>query len=254
MKEQSSNDNPPFEVRLVSSLDKVFFSRQLEAPPFEGVAAARGETAAFQIAVWIKPVKDLTWEGPCDRILELEPISVPRGCEVGVRAVGHVACTRPAYDDDPFILTAEPGVFPDPLLPRHELWMRRGYWMTFWIDFRPGPDADAGRHELAFRLVSRPGARLDVIGEKTVTVAAEVRDFTLPPQRLRCTLWFYPECIMWHYRVEAWGERHWELIGNYLRDLAAHGCNCLLTPLWTYILGVPVGGFRPKCKHSCGHL
>ncbi len=238
----------PFEERIVSSLDKIFFSRKLEAPPFEGLAAARGETAAFQIAVRTKPEDNRRY------FLELEPLSVPPGCEVRIRTVGHVACTSPAYDWDPFILTAEPGIFPDPLLPRHELWMRPGYWMSYWVDFRPGQDAAAGRHDLSFRLLCRTGAMLEVLAEKTITVEAEVRDFALPPPRLRCMLWFYPDCLMRYYRAEAWSELHWELIGNYLRDLAAHGGNCLLTPLWTLHLGLPVGGERPKCqllKISC---
>ena len=233
------NENT-LETILVSSLDKVFYSRELEAPPFRRVSAARGETAAFQIAVRVVSRPD----APEFAHVRLEA-PVPEGCDVAVRAVGHVACTRPANSDDPFVLTAEPGLFPDPLLPRAEVWMRLGYWQSFWIDFRPGEGAAAGIRTLAFRLVCSDGGR---VTEQTAEVEAEVLGYALPPQRLKCILWFYADCLQRHYGVEAWSERHWEIIGHYFRDRAAHGVNCLLTPLWSVPLDTAVGGERPTCQ------
>lgn len=230
-----------FETVLVSSLDKVFYSRQLDAHKFRRVAAARGETAAFQIAVRVEPRPG----APEFAHIKLETGSAPEGCEVTVRAVGHVACTRPANTDDPFILTAEPGLFPDPLLPRAEVWMRLGYWQSFWIDFRPGEGAAAGVRTLTFRLVRSNGGN---VTEQTVEVEAEVLGYALPPQRLKCILWFYADCLQRRYGVEAWSERHWEIIGHYFRDRAAHGVNCLLTPLWSVPLDTAVGGERPTCQ------
>ena len=229
------------ETILVSSLDKVFYSQQFETPPFRRVAAARGETAAFQIAVRVAPSPD----APAFAHVRLEAPSAPDGCEITVRAVGHVACTRPANDDDPFILSAGPGLFPDPLLPRAEVWMRPGYWQSFWIDFRPGESAAAGVHTLSFRLVCKNEG---TVTEQTVEVDAEVLGYALPPQRLKCILWFYADCLQRYYGVEAWSERHWEIIGHYFRDRAAHGVNCLLTPLWSVPLDTAVGGERPTCQ------
>ena len=229
------------ETVLLSSLDKVFYSQRLETPPFRRVAAARGETAAFQIAVRVAPGPG----APEFAHVRLEAPPAPEGCEVTMRAVGHVACTRPANDGDPFILTAEPGLFPDPLLPRAEVWMRPGYWQSFWIGFRPGESAPAGVYTLAFRLVCKNEG---TVTEQTVEAEAEVLGYALPPQRLKCIMWFYADCLQRLYGVEAWSERHWEILGHYFRDRAAHGVNCLLTPLWSVPLDTAVGGERPTCQ------
>ena len=234
-------DNAAFEERPVSSLDKVFYAQQLDAPPSRRIAAARGETAAFQIAVRVVPRPD----APPFAHVRLEPLPSPLSRFVSVRAVGHVACTRPANEADPFILTAEPGLFPAPLLPQGEIWLRPGYWQSFWIDFRPDETAAAGLHRLAFRLVYACG-EAEVV--KEIAVEAEVRDFALPPQRLKCIMWFYADCLQRRYGVEAWSERHWELIGNYMRDRAAHGVNVVLTPLWSVPLDTAVGHERPTCQ------
>ncbi len=243
-------DTSAFEERLVSSLDKVFYSQTLDAPPMQSVAAARGETAAFQVAFRVVPRPG----APSFVHARIEPLPSPLSHFVTIRAVGHVACTRPAYESDPFILTAEPGLFPAPLLSKNEIWLRPGYWQSFWIDFRPDETASSGRHHLGFRLVYDCGGEMV---EKELDVEAVVRDFVLPPQRLKCILWFYADCLQRRYGVEPWSERHWELIGNYMRDRAAHGVNVLLTPLWSVPLDTAVGHERPTCqllkiRHSQG--
>ncbi len=234
-------DNNSFEERLVSSLDKVFYSQTLDAPPMRSVAAARGETSAFQIAFRVVPRPD----APSQVHARLEPVPSPFARFVTVRSVGHVACTRPASEADPFILTAEPGLFPAPLPPKNEIWLRPGYWQSFWIDFRPDETAPAGRHRLGFRLVYDFGGATVA---KEIEVEAVVRDFSLPPQRLKCIMWFYADCLQRRYGVEPWGERHWEIIGNYMRDRAAHGINVLLTPLWSVPLDTAIGRERPTCQ------
>ena len=229
------------EWRPVSSLEKVFYSRRLEAPPIPHVTAARGETSAFQIAFRVVPVKD----APQSVHARLEPMRPSFGHHVSVRAVAHVACTRPADESDTFILADGPGIFPAPLLPKNEIWLRPGYWQSFWIDFRPDETASAGLLRIAFRLAIKCG---DVCDEKEIAVNAIVRDFVLPRQRLKCAMWFHPDCLQRRYGVEAWSERHWEIIADYMRDRAAHGINVILTPLWSVPLDTAVGHERPTCQ------
>lgn len=55
----------------------------------------------------------------------------------------------------------------------------------------------------------------------------------LPPQRLIHTEWFHCDSLAVYYGTEVFSERHWEIIGNYIRQAAYYGVNMLLTPLFT---------------------
>lgn len=233
---------PKIKTCVISSLEKVLPRDDLDAAPVDVTKAARSETAAFQIAAC--SVTDANGEqGFVHTRLELEPS--PLAKYVTIRTVGNVGCIRPTNNLDPFVISSKPGLYPDPLLPKNEIWLQPDVWSAFWIDFRPEADAPAGRQTLTFRLVCRDGSAAETL---RVTAEVEVLDFELPPQKLKCIMWFYADCLMKYYGVEAWSERHWEIIGNYMRDRVRHGINVLFTPLWSVPLDTAVGGERPTCQ------
>ena len=229
-------------IRIVNSLEKVLPRDVFDAVPSGVTKAARGETAAFQVAVCSVTGKD----GDQDFIhatLELEP--TPLAKYVAIRAVGNVGCIRPTNNQDPFVISSKPGLYPDPLLPKNEIWLQSDVWSAYWIDFSPDDSAPAGRFTLGFKLVCREGAHEEVL---RVEAEVEVLDFTLPTQTLKCIMWFYPDCLQKYYGVEPWCERHWEIVGNYMRDRVRHGINVVFTPLWSVPLDTAVGGERPTCQ------
>lgn len=70
-----------------------------------------------------------------------------------------------------------PGRWPDPLLPRSTVDLRRGVTQPVWITVRAGAEAVAGVHEGAVRLV-RDGTELTRVPFRVL-----IRDFTLPQER-----------------------------------------------------------------------
>lgn len=231
------------EFRVVGSLEKVFCRPGFHAAPLERLTLFQGEAAAFQIAV----------KGPSEPVDIACRVESPLEAFVTIREVGLVPCLLPAVAEDPFILTAEPGLFPDPLIP-HEGAMRAvpHCWRAFWITVQVPEGRIAGPFALAFELSwtpsFTPSNRQAAISRRRVEIMLDVLPLPLAPPELQVAMWFHADCLMARYGVEAWSQRHWRLVENYLRDLADHGGTMLLTPLWTPPLDTDPGGERPTTQ------
>ncbi|MBO4619830.1 MAG: hypothetical protein J5654_06930, partial [Victivallales bacterium] len=135
----------PFEVRLLSDLEKVFPTRDLNAPELRGpLYGLRGERISFQIAV----------KSPRSTYLVPE-VASPLAPYITIRSVECVPCDNPCSPDDPDIISAEPGLYPDPLMPlaRDNIFcLGARYWQALWVTVALPPDVPAGRHLLAITL------------------------------------------------------------------------------------------------------
>ena len=229
------------QTRIVSSLEKVFCSERLDAESIDRLVLLRGECGSFQIACRSEARSEVS----CTlRVREGGPA-------LTLRRLGWVPSLLPAMPDDPFILTSEPGLFPDPLMPGNRLTMVRGKWNAFWVTVAVPPDAVPGRYEVEISLVCSacrtpwpsPPSR-----ETSLSLTVEVLEPVLAPQRLKNTIWFYADCLLSRYQLECWSERHWQVLEHYMRDLASHGGNMLYTPLWSVPLDTMPGTERPTVQ------
>ena len=228
-----------FTARVVSSLEKVFCKPELSAERMEHFSGARGETVSFQIAFKSDDNYSISFEVES----ELRDL-------VTLREVGLVPCMMPAMPDDPFIITHDPGVFPDPLLPLVKPFrMTRGNWHAVWVSVKIPRSRESGVYDIVFHIrdVKMPmGPYADIARDVRVTL--EVLPFVLPEQKLIAVNWFYADCLYSYYRIPCWSERHWELLEAYFRNMAEHGNNVIYTPLWSVPLDTAVGGERPTAQ------
>ena len=229
------------QTRVISSLEKVFCSDRLDAGSIDRIALLRGETGAFQIAC--------RSEERCK--VQCQIRSRDGGPELSVRQVGLAPSLLPAMPDDPYIITSEPGLFPDPLLPGDTLVAVRGKWNAFWVTAAIPPEAEPGEYELEITLFCShspspwpPPPRREFRLRFTVEILPAV----LAPQRLKNTIWFHADCIQTYYGEKCWSKRHWTLLENYMRNLAGHGGNMLYTPLWSAPLDTLPGTERPTVQ------
>lgn len=224
----------PFLVRAVSSLEKVFCKENFDGQPIESISAAKGETSAFQIACKSHLPVEISWEIHSD----IAPF-------ITVRRVGLVPCTYPAALGDPFVITTEAGLFPVTLLPGNTLMLSPGHWHSLWCDIAVSEDAKPGKYEV--KIVLKSNETEFPFGE-TVSLYVEILPFVLPEQKLINICWFYADCLMTYYKVEAWSKKHWTILENYFRNMVRHGNNSILTPLWSLPLDTAEGGERPTCQ------
>lgn len=228
-----------FEAKIVNSLQKVFCKAECDAPAIKRLSGARGETVSFQIACY-------STENPTF-MPSLKSRLAPF---IRVREVGLVPCVMPAMPDDDFVLSSEPGLYPDPLLPiTHPVRIVRRNWIALWVSVNIPSNFEPGEYEIEIVLDADKSNGViwsDFSGLPCrLNLTLEVLPFALPEQRLISSNWFHTDCICNHYQFEPWSDECWAMLEKYFINMSQHGNNILYTPLWTPPLDTKEGGERP---------
>ena len=209
------------EVRLISSLEKVFKDKAPRGGGHVSYSCLANETLSFQAAV----------RSDCDAVITAR-VNSGEAERFRIYTVRDVPVTLAASEgSDDWFISKEPGDYPDILMPGNTLNARAGEWYSFWFEFIPGGVAGSTCVEI------------DVNGE-TVKAEIDVIDALLPEQELIYTNWFHCDAICDYYGVEAFGDEFWRIFENFAGTAAKHGLNCILTPLFTPALDTAVGGER----------
>ncbi len=221
-------------IRQVSSLEKVFPSKREMPEEYCRASALRGEEFAYQIV--------LRKEGWGKEEVRFS-VSSPLGDAVQVFQVKTVPCELAAYPEedahDEDYLTLDSGLFPDVLspLPENTLEVNSALNTTVWVNLIVPEDCPAGEYPIRFTAEGEE-SRADCTFTLTVIPAK------LPEQKLLFTQWFHVDCLAEQYHVPVYSERHWEIIGAYLREAAKEGMNMVLTPVLTPPLDTAIGTER----------
>lgn len=226
-------------TKQISSLEKVF-------PNFEGAPAQTelfalgGESVSYQIAYTTELEKEYWRENGEFRV------SSPLLEYIKVYKVGNVPSELPAYRDkmDDDYITAEPGMFPDPLFPAEPqtVDLMPGIWHSLWVEVNLPAGLAGGDYPVSVEILWDN----QVIGTETMQI--HVLGIDLPKQTLQCTQWFHVDCIADVHHVEIFSEAHWALIAKYMKMAADHGINMILTPVLTPPLDTQVGAERPTVQ------
>lgn len=157
----------------------------------------------------------------------------PKGWSLRIRRVGYVPMAHhntPIMDDPAEMdgLGRIPGFVPDPLFDEDSILLPGREAHAFWVTVRPGRDAAPGVYSL--RVAVRPEK-----GRKTEhRVCVRVRDVFLNPRRgFSIAHWFYADALMDWYKTDQFDRRFWEILAAYLRNVAEHGLDAVLAPVFT---------------------
>lgn len=167
---------------------------------------------------------------------------------ITVRRVEHIPVQLPvlrlANDDD--YLRKTPGLYPDLLLPvdKSSRVVVTNNLHSMFIEVDTKGKVEAGIYPI--ELVFTSPDTDEVMGKAEFTL--EIIDANLPEQELKFTQWFYCDCLMNYYRIEAFSEEHWRIIENFIKTAVRNGINMILTPVFTPALDTYVGGERPTVQ------
>ena len=227
-----------FELKTISSLEKVFAEPELSATGLKAASALLGETFSFQVAFFAERSSYLT--------LEVE--SQLKDFEVRETTLAPCEIVGLDPSENPHVLRSAPGMYPDPLIPLVErIELPQKQWRTAWVTVRIAENEDPGKKKIVAKAVVNPKGTEDKI-EKEIVFELEVLPAKLPEQKLLHTEWFHADCIYSYYGMECWSEEYWAMLEKYIANFAKHGMNMLLTPLWTPPLDTKVGGERPTVQ------
>ena len=221
-------------AKIVSSLEKVFLDEEPRA--YDGlIQGFRNERFSFQFAY-----------SPSERCkLRVNVDSSPGLC-LRLRDVRSVPVSLPTYPNaDDNYLRKVSGLYPDLLDEQrpYGFYANAGYWYACWIDICPNEDTAPGLYSVMVQIKSETD---EILLEYVHQV--KILSGILPAQKLIHTKWFHCDALSKYYNVEAFSEKHWRIIENYLLAAVAGGINMILMPVHTPPLDTHFGSERPTMQ------
>lgn len=220
------------DMRLHSSLEKIFPDRLTANDTLDYVELFENETASFQVS-W------RTLEGDSRDFIEWELIS-PIAEHIRARRVRNVPVGLACFDDaDEDYLRRTPGLYPDLLSEEamERLYTYSAQRCCLWLDVEAEGLAP-GEYPVMIRMGLPEGEKF----ERSVNV--RVLPGRLPKQELIYTRWFYCDCICEAYGVRMLSEEFWLRAEQFLSAAVKRGMNAVLTPIHTPPLDTAVGHER----------
>jgi hypothetical protein len=243
------NTNETLELKLLSSLEKVFSDEDLKAQQLCSGSMLLNEVYSFQVA----------YNYNCNgRKLNNVQVKVNSELEpwIMIRNVGLIPSELPCYPDhDENILRSAPGLYPDALFPikTEGITLVPKQWRSIWVTISLNGQVKPGTYPVEISFYSPSEEELG----KTL-FQLEVIPASLPKQTLIHTEWFHADCISTWYGLDTFSEEHWKRIAQYIEIAVNHGINMILTPIFTPPLDTAVGGERPTVQlvdvEKCGDI
>lgn len=228
-------------LKLITSLEKCFLDEDINTKQaFSSGSMLKNEVYHFGLCF---DEEKIIWSSAAYTLKVVSDIAE----YVNVRRVEHVGVQMPIYlqkYDDNYLRT-KPGIFPDLLLPlgKFNRVISANILQTLFIEVDTKGKVPAGNYEITFEFYD---TKEKLAASETFNL--EIIDAFLPEQELINTQWFYCDCLQKYYGTEAFDERHWEIIENYIKVAVKNGQNMILTPVFTPALDTYVGGERPTTQ------
>lgn len=228
-------------AKIISSLEKCFPDQTvLSKAPLQTFTMLKNERYSLQVCY------------DCEEIVNSKQIvyfsiESPLADAITVYKVKCIPSMMPVYrmEHDDNYLRTQPGLYPDllePWQPSDRL-PASNVLNALWLEIDPQCGFEAGSYPITCVFTDEKGQKA---AETTVT--AQIINAELPPQEMHFTQWFYTDCLLQYYGTEAFDERHWQIIENFMGNAKRYGMNMLLTPILTPELDTYVGGERPTTQ------
>lgn len=228
-------------ARIISSLEKCFPDESsVQKSPLGQITMLKNERYSFQVCYDCEELVD-------DKQIVYFSIESPLAQCIRVYKVKCIPSLLPVYRKryDAHYLRTQPGLFPDLLEPMAagDRLPASNVLNALWLEVDPQEAFDPGIYPVTCVFTDTNGQRVS-----EVSTEIEIINASLPPQELIFTQWFYTDCLMQYYGTEAFDERHWQIIENFMGNAKRYGMNMILTPVLTPELDTHVGGERPTTQ------
>ena len=222
-------------VKCHTSLAKIFPDRETDYIEKKSFSCLKNERLSFQITYSPELTTRIRFEISCDTLKDFS-----------VYNVGFVPSLKVCNENhDDYLISYKPGLYPDLLSPYNgeEIIVMFEQWRSFWIEVATNEETQAGKHVFKYTFKDDSGK---IINKGRVTL--DVINAVLPEQELICTHWFHTDCLMTYYNMEAFSDKYWSTVENFMKTAAEHGINSLLVPLFTPPLDTAIGAERPTVQ------
>lgn len=228
-------------AKIISSLEKCFPDETVaQKEAFSKASMLKNERFSFQVcydceeSVDAKQIVYFSVESPFKDAVRIYKVK----CIPSMMPV-----YRQHFDED--YLRTQPGLYPDLLEPMGERdrLPASNVLNALWVEVDPQAHFPAGFYPVSCVFTDESGERV-----AEVSLNLEIIDAVLPPQEILFTQWFYTDCLLQYYEAQAFDERHWQIIENFMENAHRYGMNMILTPVLTPALDTYAGGERPTTQ------
>ena len=224
--------------KLVSSLEKCFLDEDINTKAeFTSGSCLKNEFFRFGICYKNENYSEVP------KPVRLT-VNSQLGDRISISRVEHLPVKFPVYNQhEKFdFLRTTPGLYPDLITPinKHNRLIISYNLESLFVEVDTRGISKAGIYNIEFVFS-------DFEDKQTIeklTFELEIIDCELPEQALIYTQWLHCDSLVNYYKTEAFDERHWSIIENYLKTAVKHGINMVLTPIFTPALDTYVGGER----------
>ena len=215
------------EIKILSSLKKIYDSDKMPTDEYKGFSMLKNEKKSFQLA--IEADEDCVVDFTCDSTVE----------DIRIYTVEHIRSDFPMWKKgaDDYFRFSESGYYPDLLLPLNngKVSVRKGI-TVLWFEV-DGEHNTPGSYSVSL-----------TVGDKTASIDVEIINAELDFRDFVYTCWFHTDCLMSHYKFDAFSEEYWRVTENFLKTAREYGMNCVLTPIFTPPLDTQKGMERPTVQ------
>lgn len=214
------------DIKIVSSLEKIYDTDKMPEKILTYFSMLKNEKKSFQVAI----------EASCaERCRFSVNGDVKNICTYTVE---HVKSDFPMFKKkaDNYYRYSKSGYYPDLLLPVTEsVELNKGI-TVLWIEL-DASENNVGKHNICV-----------TVGDRSLSVEAEIIDAELDFKDFVYTCWFHTDCLMSYYNFEAFSDEYWRVAENFLKTACEYGQNCVLTPIFTPPLDTEIGKERPTVQ------
>ena len=218
------------EIKLCSSLEKIFDYNKNEIPECRHLYLLSGEDCFFQIIIQ-----------ECTGLAEID---ITGADSYELYEVKDVQVNMPVPPDAvncTLLNDGKIGMYPDLLVPLNENKLICDKTnKTVFVKIAK-ENLSCGFHSLKINVTND---REETTNEIKIFVSYKI----IEDQSLIYTNWFHCDCLAEYYNTPVFSEKHWQIIDNFMKNAADYGMNCILTPLFTPPLDTAVGGERPTVQ------
>ncbi len=214
-------------IRAISSLEKLYYEDKITQQELTQFSMLRNEKKSFQVA--------FETQEECE--LQVTVSSTIK--DIRLYEVKHIRSNLPMWkkDVDDYYRFSESGYYPDLLMPlKDDVFTAKKGVNVLWLEVN-AVSGDVGEHSIEVKL-----------GDEAVSVKAEIIGADLDFGDFVYTNWFHTDCLMSHYKFDAFSDEYWRVTENFLKTAHEYGMNCVLTPIFTPPLDTEKGKERPTVQ------
>ena len=227
-------------IKLISGLEKCFLTEKAEEKEeYSAGSCLQNELFHFEVCFQAENNGEIGYANVSVesdlasrvRLWQIEPVPVQLPA-------------RPWSDD--LFLSKEPGLYPDllkPLGPDGRVAISTNL-RSLMAQVEITEEVKPGVYPITLCFAPAYPKSKETGQTYRVTFSLEVIGAVLPPQELKFTQWFHCDSLARYYRTNAFDDRHFTIIENFVKTAVKYGVNTLLTPVFTPPLDTAVGGER----------